>query len=218
MPLGTIVLDGAYLRMDENKFKSSYFSNSKKCYGWVIAATKPKMRDYLVYTNKEEERTEWMDAITSVLKEREQPSVRRDLILAGGMGATKAPLPPPVEKEEEEDEEKAYIQFQDACHKHVTAGTMRHLRLRENMKKSRDKAAQPQGQEEEEQVMHTKERTNTRTRATTDTHTSKIDTHNTRQTWCNTDTRARHRHTHNTRVQHRHATHAQHTFICRVIY
>ena len=146
--MGTIVLDGAYLRKDDSKFKTSYFSKEKKIFGWVIAANKPKMRDYLVYTNKEELRKEWMDAIEEVLKDREEgPLIKRDLILAGGMGAAKGPLPPPVEGEEE-DLEEAYARFQSA-HKHTAAGHM-HLRFKESIKRSRIKSVSPEKQVEDE--------------------------------------------------------------------
>lgn len=153
--MGTIVLDGAYQRKDDSKFKAGYFSKEKKIFGWVIAVNKPKMRDYLVYTNKEETRKEWMDAIDGVLQQWETLHPKRELILAGGMGAAKGSLPPPVMEEEgggeegDEDLEEAYLRFQNE-HKHCAARHT-HLRFKQTLKRHRCRTGNRQDKLPEEE-------------------------------------------------------------------
>lgn len=137
------------MRLDDSKFKTSYFSK-EKYYGWIIAANKPKMRDFLVCTTNEETRTEWMEAIKGVLKEREIHPVKRETILAGGLGTAKTTLSSSEEDEEEREDstEKAYIKFLETHNQYTCSPAS--LRFRDTLKKSRDGIPRKQVEQQEE--------------------------------------------------------------------
>ena len=78
--------------------------DNKKSYGWVIAANKPVMRDFLVYATKKEEREEWMEAIEEVIQ----------WIAEGHLVPSRSRLRSPVapaSQQEKEDAELACSRF-----------------------------------------------------------------------------------------------------------
>ena len=72
--------------------------DNKKSYGWVIAANKPVMRDFLVYATKKEEREEWMEAIEEVIQWIAEGH------LVPSRSRLMSPIAPPSQQEKEDAE------------------------------------------------------------------------------------------------------------------